>query len=111
VDWQLFTVVLAEEPPPAMPGTLMAGLKATLARQAISAWVQLRTVEQVLAEIEADLGEVDPLKPHARTMLDAAKQGLLTLQAHLRVLRVEVVLREPFPEELDEMREFVRQVA
>jgi hypothetical protein len=111
LDWQLFTTVLAEEPPPAMPGTMIEGLKETLARQAISAWVQLRTVEQVVTEIGAELGEIDPLKPPARTGLDEAKRSLLTLKEHLRVLRVEFVLREPLPDELAEMREFVRQAA
>ena len=35
----------------------------------------------------------------------------LTIQEHLRLLNMEVVLREPLEEELEEMREWVRERA
>jgi hypothetical protein len=43
--------------------------------------------------------------------VEETKQELLTIQEHLRFLNMEVVLREPLEEELDEMREWVKERA
>lgn len=52
-----------------------------------------------------------PLKPHGREMLDETKRKLLKLQEELHYFSMEVVLREPLPEELDEIRAFVMERA
>jgi hypothetical protein len=49
-----------------------------------------------------------PVKPAFRRELDEAKQDLLTLQKHLRCLQIDVVLRDPLQEEMDETTEWVR---
>ena len=68
------------------------------------------TAEQVLEEIAAEFGGADPLKPEIRELLDDTKPSLLTHKEQLAYLHMDVVLREPLAEELDEMREFVRTV-
>ncbi len=78
--------------------------------RSFSTWVQLVTVEQVLGEIAGEFEGTDPLKPDVRTLLDETKRRLLQHKEELAVLNIEVVLREPLLEELEEMREFVREV-
>jgi hypothetical protein len=96
---------------PRLPEMMIDGLKKGTAGGMIFAWVELRTIETVLDEIAVEFGGADPLKPRGREMLDETKRRLLKLQAELDYFRMEVVLREPLPEELDEMREFVREKA
>jgi hypothetical protein len=95
----------------AVPGDLIEGLKRGIAGQMISCWVQLRTCEVVLEEIARELSDVDPLKPPLRAELDETKRELVSLQAQLEYLRMEVVLRDPLEEELEEMRAWVREQA
>ena len=94
---------------PSMPAKIRERLREGIAFQLISAWAQLRSVEVVIEEIAAEFEGIDPLKPFRRDRLEETKQRLLTLQEHLRLLDLEVVLREPLPEELAELREFVEQ--
>jgi hypothetical protein len=65
----------------------------------------------VLDEISAEFGGSDPLKPAVREELEDTKRRLETVQAHLRFLNMEVVLRDPLEEELAEMRRFVKERA
>ncbi len=110
LNWEPFYGAEAEAEPPAMPGKLIETLKGSTAHELISTWVQLLTAEQALEEIAAEFGGTDPLKPEIRELLDSSKQTLLEHREQLAFLDMEVVLREPHAEELDEMREFVRTV-
>jgi hypothetical protein len=49
-----------------------------------------------------------PIKPAFRQELEAAKQDLLTLQKHLACLQIDMVLRDPLEEEMDEMTQWVK---
>ncbi len=110
LNWEPFYGAEGEAEPPAMPGKLIEALKGSTSHELISTWVQLLTAEQALGEIAAEFGGTDPLKPEIRELLDATKQSLLEHKEQLALLHMEVVLREPLAEELDEMREFVRTV-
>jgi hypothetical protein len=45
-----------------------------------------------------------------REKLDDTRQKLQAVQEHLLFLRMEVVLRDPLPEELDEMRGWLEEL-
>ena len=94
-----------------MPEMLIDGLKKGTAGGMIFAWVELRTIETVLDEIAVEFEGADPLKPRNRETLEATKQKLLKLKGELEYFRMEVLLREPLPEELDDMRAFVQERA
>ena len=94
-----------------LPAKLSELMRPTIARLLISCWVQARTVEVVLDGIAGEFGGVDPLKPEMREELTETKQRLLTLQERLRLLHMEVVLREPLDEELDALRRWVKERA
>ena len=94
---------------PDMPGRLLDALKVGIAGGLILAWVELRTTEHVLEEIGVEFEGADPLKPRGREMLAETKRRLLKLQEELRYFRMEVVLRDPLPEEIEEMRAFVQE--
>ena len=94
-----------------LPAKLSELLRPTIARLLISCWVQVRTVEVILDEIAGEFGGADPLKPDLREELEETKQRLRTLQEHLGFLRMEVVLREPLDEEVEELRRWVRERA
>jgi hypothetical protein len=91
-----------------MPALLIDPLKETTAYKAISTWVELRTAEAVIEELAGEFGGADPLKPRIRQEVEDTKRSLLEVQEHLRFLNMEVVLREPLAEELEEMREWAR---
>ena len=48
---------------------------------------------------------------HASEKLVETSQKLLTVKEHLDHLRMEVVLREPLDEELQEMRDWLAEIA
>ena len=108
LDWRAFDDTTDSDPPDSLH-RLRESLKEGIAHQLISAWVQLKTLEVVLDDIEAEFGGSDPLRPSPRARLEETRTKLLTTQEHLRVLDMEVVLRDPLPEEIEEMREFVRK--
>jgi hypothetical protein len=93
---------------PQMPEYMLGALKQGLALLMVSTWTQLRSVEVVLDEMAPEFDGIDPLRPLPREALNDAKTGLLSLQKQLRAFDVEVDLREPLDEELEEMREWVR---
>jgi hypothetical protein len=83
-------------------------LRESTADQVVSCWVQLRSIEIVLDEWGAEFGGIDPIKPAFRRELNEAKHDLLTLQKHRRCLQINVVLRDPLQEEMDELTEWVK---
>jgi hypothetical protein len=89
---------------------MIDGLKRGTAEGMIFTWIELRTVEMVLDEIAIEFEGADPLKPRNRETLEATKRKVLRLQEELQYFRMEVVLREPLDEELEEMREWVKSV-
>jgi len=107
VDWKPVEEGEDASGVPDMPGRLIDSLKGGIAGGLIFAWVELRTVEEVLEEIGAEFEGADPLKPRGREMLEKTKQRLLKLQGELEHFRMEVVLRDPLPEELDDLWGFV----
>jgi hypothetical protein len=74
----------------------------------ISAWVQLRSVDAVLGEIAAEFGVEDVLRPVFRERMQSTYERLRTSKEHLLLLGIDVVLREPLDEELQEMREWLK---
>jgi hypothetical protein len=86
----------------------MEALRESTANQVVSCWVQLRSVEIVLDEWRDEFGGTAPLKPPFRQELNDAKHDLLTLQKHVRCLRIDAVLREPSQQEMGEMTEWVK---
>jgi hypothetical protein len=96
---------------PVMPTKMIDALRQGIAGLLIKCWVQLLTAEAILDEIAVEFGGTDPLKPALREEVEETKRELLTIQEHLRFLSMEVVLREPLEEELDEMREWVKERA
>jgi hypothetical protein len=85
-------------------------LRESTADQVVSCWVQLRSIEIVLDEWGAEFGGIDPIKPAFRRELNEAKHDLLTLQKHRRCLQINVVLRDPLQEEMDELTEWVKSL-
>ena len=63
-----------------------------------------------LAEIGQALHGADPLRPVLRTKLEATREKLLKVKEHLEFLQLEVVLREPLEEELQELRDWLDSV-
>jgi hypothetical protein len=93
---------------PQMPEMMIDGLKETTAYMLISAWVQLRSVDAVLGEIAAEFGVEDVLRPVFRERMQSTYERLRTSKEHLLLLGIDVVLREPLDEELQEMREWLK---
>ena len=94
-----------------LPAKFSEALRKRIAYELISCWVQVRTVEVVLEGIAGEFGGADPLRPQVRDELEETKQRLLTLQERLRFLDMEVVLREPLAEEVEELQRWVRERA
>jgi hypothetical protein len=90
---------------------LRSGLRETTALRLISRWVEMRCVEVLVDEIGEAFNGVDPLKPPFREKLDDTRRRLQAVQEHLECLRMEVVLRDPLPEELEEMRGWLEEMA
>jgi len=114
VDLRRLQDILGQQPydwasdvEPALPEKIRSILQETIANQLISTWVELRCVEAILGEIAEAFNGADPLRPALREKLEATRQKLLTVTEHLRYLRIEVVLREPLEEELQEMRDWL----
>jgi hypothetical protein len=93
-----------------LPGKLQAMLRETIAHDIIVSWIQVRCAEIVLDEVAAEFNGADPLRPHAREKLDATRERLLQSAGELEFFNMAVVLREPLPEELDELRGFFQEV-
>ena len=87
-----------------MPEKIRQAVRESTAFKLISNWVQLRTAEALVAEIGEEFNGIDPLRPVFREKLDGAKEKLLEIRSHLSYLNMEVELREPYEEELQELR-------
>jgi hypothetical protein len=85
---------------------LLDGLKESTCAQTALCWLELRCAELVLDEVAAELG-VDPLKPKKRAELEDGKRRLLQVVEHLAHLNIELVLPEPQPQHLEDIRELV----
>jgi hypothetical protein len=62
----------------------------------------------VLGEIAAEFGVEDVLRPVFRERMQSTYERLRTSKEHLLLLGIDVVLREPLDEELQEMREWLK---
>jgi hypothetical protein len=93
-----------------MPDRLREGLKRSTAFNLILHWVELCSIDALVAEIGEEFNAVDPLRPVLREKLESNRKDLLTLQEWLQLVRIEVELREPLEEELQEMREWLAEM-
>jgi hypothetical protein len=94
-----------------MPAMMIVSLKETTAYQLITAWVAPRCVDVLLDGIGAGFNGVDPLLSRFRESLEKTRQKLQSSKDHLLVLGIDVVLREPLAEELDELRGWLSEIA
>jgi hypothetical protein len=60
--------------------------------------------------VAAEFGGADPVKPDVREKLDGTQRKLQSIHEQLLALDLEVELREPLEEELEELRGLMRQV-
>jgi hypothetical protein len=104
LDWRPFYAA-PDVDVPRMPEKVKGYLRESTAYHLLTCWVQVRAVEALLGEVAVEFGGVDPLKPDAREKLDEAKQKLQQTHGHLQYLNLEVELREPLDEELEELRQ------
>jgi hypothetical protein len=72
----------------------------------LSTWVKLPRAETVLEEIGAGRGH-RPLVPRTRELLADTTAKPLTMQNQLRAINIDLDLREPGDEEVQETREFL----
>jgi len=109
LDWRPFNA-----PPdvdlPKMPEKVKGYLRESTAYALVFCWIQVRVVEVILDEVAAEFGGADPLKPDVREKLDEAKQKLQENHDQLLALDLEVELREPLDEEMEELRGMLRQI-
>jgi hypothetical protein len=94
----------------AWPEKIRQGLRETIAYQLICTWVELRCVDTLVGEIGESFNGIDPLRPVFREKLDGTREKLLSLKEQLEVLSMDVVLREPLDQELEEMRGWLSSV-
>ena len=93
-----------------LPERMRDGLRETTAVRLVSCWVQLGCVDMLVAEIGEAFNGIDPWRPVFREKLEAAREKLLAIKEHLLFLGLDVVLRDPLPEELDEMRGWLEEL-
>ena len=92
------------------PGKIRSGLRETTAFQLVSVWVHIRCVDTVVAEIGDSFNGIDPLRPVFREKLEATREKLLSLKDWFAFIRIDVELRDPLEEELQEIRDFVASI-
>ena len=95
---------------PTMPASVIEMLKKTTAYGLISTWVEMKCVEVLVEEIAGAFNGIDPLRPVFREKLESTREKLLTVHEHLSFLSIQVELREPLGEELQEMREWLESL-
>jgi hypothetical protein len=103
LDWQPFDGP-DQDDLAGMPEKIRQDVRESMAFKLTSNWVQLRTAEALVLEIGEEFNGIDPLRPVFREKLYSAKEKLLEIQKHLSYLSMEVELREPDEEELQELR-------
>jgi hypothetical protein len=109
LDWRPF-YASPDADLPKMPEKMIGYLRETTAYQLIETWVQVRAVDMILGEVAAEFGGADPVKPDVREKLDGTQRKLQSIHEQLLALNLEVELREPLEEELEELRGLMRQV-
>jgi hypothetical protein len=92
-----------------MPERMRIGLRETTAYRLISTWVLLRTVDVLVKEIGEAFNHIEPLRRVFREKQEKTREKLLSIREHLLFLSMDVVLREPLDEELEEMRGWVAE--
>ena len=96
--------------PHQLPGKLREGLRESTAFQLVLTWVELRCMDILVAEVGEHFNGIDPLRPVLREKAEATREKLLSIQDWFKVLQVEVELREPLDEELQELREWAASI-
>ena len=81
-------------------------MKSLMAYELISTWVEVGCLEIVVQDIGAEFNGADPLRPVFREKLTLTRERLLAIQDRLLALEMDVELRDPLDEELQEMREW-----
>jgi len=109
LSWQRFTPP-EESESAKLPDRIRSKLRETMAYQLIMSWIELRSVDAALAEIADAFNGADPLRPVLRTKLETTREKLLPVKEHLEFLHLEVVLREPLEEEVQELRDWLATV-
>jgi hypothetical protein len=103
VGWQQFDGPDQDELT-GIPEKIRQGLRESTAYKLITTWVLVRSVEILLDEIGEEFNGIDPLRPYFREKLDATRESLLEVKEHLTLLNMNVGLREPLDEEMEEAR-------
>jgi hypothetical protein len=93
-----------------LPGKLRLGLRESTAFQLITTWVEVRCIDILVAEVGEHFNGIDPLKPVFREKAEATREVLLSIQDWFKVLQVDVELREPMEEELQELRDWASSI-
>lgn len=110
LDWQDYKEEEGSDPVN-LRVKVLEGLKMTIAHDLISAWIQTRCIDVVLGDIGEAFNGTDPLKPVFRTKLEETRTNLQSIREHLlELVKMDVVLREPLGEEMEEMREWVASI-
>ena len=90
-----------------MPERMRIALRETTAYRMISTWVLMRTVDLLDMEIGEAFNGIDPLRPVFREKQEATREKLRSIREHLTLLGMEIELREPLEEELEEVRSWL----
>lgn len=93
-----------------LPGNVRHGLREATVFQLVLTWVELRCVEALVADVAEHFNGIDPLRPVFREKVDSARTILLRVQEWFKVLQVEVELREPLDDELQELRDWALSI-
>jgi hypothetical protein len=93
-----------------LPGAVRQGMRRSTAFQLVLTWVELRCVEALVEEVGEHFNGIDPLRPVFREKVDSTRTILLRIQDWFKVLQVEVELREPSDEELQELRDWALSI-
>ncbi len=91
---------------PPMPSSLIDSMKSLMAYELISTWVEAGCIEIVVQDIGAEFKGADPLRPVFREKLTFTREKLLAIKERLLALSMDVELRDPLDEELQEMRDW-----
>ena len=93
-----------------LPEKLCEGLKESTAFNLILNWVNCACIDTLLAEIGEEFNGIDPLRPIFREKLESTREELWSVHEWLKRIRIEVKLREPLEEELQDMRDWLSEL-
>jgi hypothetical protein len=94
---------------PVMPGSLIEAMRETTAYKLISAWIQVECIRAAVDDVAAEFNGIDPLRPALRQKITSTREKLQATKEHLQVLGMDVVLRDPLDEELEEIRSWLAE--